>query len=216
MNQGFFFLGGCFQWHINFSVTCNSTSFLSENTLARRPFLLLWSLIDRALPRRGKWFSKSDRRKNISCALTRLLLLQVLQEKQINSTALVLNKSIIKIPKHCWYCSSKQTKELHSFIDALSVKGLCFTLFEGPESPYYFCLQKHCGAHERDRGKKPFFLVGGRMAGSWLPLFFFLFHLKKLLGWLISDLDYHILPVVPCSVYWNFLPALFCWHSGYW
>lgn len=164
----------------------------------------------------GKWFSKSDLRKTISCALSGLLLLQVLQEKQINWTALVLNKSIIKIPKHSWYCSSKQTEELHSFIDALSVKGLCFTLFEGPESPYYFCLQKHCGAHERDTEKKTLSFGG---ENGWLLIasfFFFLFHLKKLLGWLISDLDYHILPVVPCSVYWNFLAALFGWHSGYW
>ena len=165
----------------------------------------------------GEWFSKSDLRKTISCALTGLLLLQVLQQKQINSTALVLNKSIIKIPKHSWYCSSKQTEELHSFIDALFVKGLCFTLFEGPESPYYFCLEKHCGAHERDiEKKKPFFLVGGEWLAVDCLFFFFLFHLKKLLGWLISDLDYHILPVVPCSLYWNFLAALFSWHSGYW
>lgn len=121
----------------------------------------------------GKWFSKSDIRKTISCALTGLLLLQVLQEKQINSTVLVLNKSIIKIPKHSRYCSSKESEELHSFIDAFSVKGLCFTLFEGPESPYYFCLQKHCGAHEREtEGKNPLF-GGGRMAGSWLPFFVF-------------------------------------------
>lgn len=134
-----------------------------------------------AAAKEGKWFSKSDLSKTISCALTRLLLLQVLQEKQINSTALVLNKSIIKIPKHSWYCSSKQTQELHSFIDALSMKGLCFTLFEGPESPYYFCLQKHCGAHERDTEEKNlfFFFVGGRMAGSWLPLFFFFFSIWK-------------------------------------
>lgn len=69
----------------------------------------------------GKLFSKSDLSKTISCTLTGLLLLQVLQEKQINSTALVLNKSIIKIPKHNWCCSSKQTEELHSFIDALSM-----------------------------------------------------------------------------------------------
>lgn len=133
----------------------------------------------------GKWFSKSDIRKTISCALTGLLLLQVLQEKQINSTALVRNKSIIKIPKHSWYCSSKQTEEVHSFIDALSVKGLCFTLFEGPESPYYFCLQKHCGAHERDTEKKTLFFGGGRMAGSWLPLFFFSFPFEKA-SWMID------------------------------
>lgn len=120
----------------------------------------------------GKWFSKSDIRKTISWALTGLLLLQVLQEKQINSTVLVLNKSIIKIPKHRWYCSSKESEELHSFIDAFSMKGLCFTLFEGPESPYYFCLQKHCGAHERDTEEKTSFWWG---ENSWRLIAFFFF-----------------------------------------
>lgn len=57
MNESdFFFLGGCSQWHINFSVTGSSTSFLSENVLARQPFPLLWSLTDRALPRRENDF----------------------------------------------------------------------------------------------------------------------------------------------------------------
>lgn len=170
------------------------------------------------IAKEGKWLSKPDLRKNISFALTGLLLLQVSQEKQINSTALVRNKSIIEIPKHSWYRSSKQTEELHSFIDALSVKGLCFTLFEGPESPYYFCLQKHCGAHERDTEKKNPFFWWGENGWQLIASFFFfsLFHLKKLLGWLISDLDYHILPVVPRSVYWSFLAALFSWHAGYW
>lgn len=171
-----------------------------------------------AAAKEGKWFSKSDLSKTISCALTRLLLLQVLQEKQINSTALVLNKSIIKIPKHSWYCSSKQTQELHSFIDALSMKGLCFTLFEGPESPYYFCLQKHCGAHERDTEEKNLFFF--LLEGEWLAVdclfFFFSFPFEKA-SWMI-DFWFRLPhpPCCSCSVYWNFLSALLSWHSGYW
>lgn len=110
-------------------------NYIGKMTLSS-PVQLDWQ----AAAKEGKLFSKSDLSKTISCTLPGLLLLQVLQEKQINSAALVHNKNIIKIPKHSWYCSSKQAEELQSFIDALSTKGLCFTLFEGPESPYYFCL----------------------------------------------------------------------------
>lgn len=150
-------------------------NYIGKMTLSS-PVELDWQ----AAAKEGKWFSKSDLSKTISCTLTGLLLLQVLQEKQINSTALVLNKSIIKIPKHGWYCSSKQTQELRSFIDAPSMKGLCFTLFEGPESPYYFCLQKHCGAHERDtEGKKPFFFSCWRENGWQLIASFFFFSIWK-------------------------------------
>lgn len=58
-----------------------------------------------------KWFSKSDLRKTIFflCSHWTFVASGVTGKTNL-STALFLNKSIIKISKHSWYHSSKQTE----------------------------------------------------------------------------------------------------------
>lgn len=151
----------------------------------------------------GKWFSKSDLRKTISCALTGLLLLQVLQEKQISWLLWFLIRVLLRSPSIAdTTLPNRPRNSIHLLMH--SPWRDYVSLWRTWEPLLFLFAETLWCTWKRHKEKKLYFWWG-RVAGSWLPLFFFfLCHLKKLLGWLISDLDYHILPVIHCSLYWNF------------
>lgn len=151
-----------------------------------------------------KWFSKSDLRKTIFfCALTGLLLLQVLQEKQISQLLCFLIRVLLRSPSIADTTLPSRLRTPFIYWCTLH-EGIVFHFVWRTWEPLLFLFAETlCCTWKRHREKNLYFRWG-RMANSWLPLFFFFPVWKKLLGWLISDLDYHILPVVPGSVYWNF------------